>query len=577
MNDQRDVPRPPRDAVDPWGPGLRNGENNRALLETLAFAPQRLFSAETQAPGEQRRMFQRLDRTLEMDSHQWHLSPRLHSPCKLLAALHVLGLLALLIQMHLTFVDQPGCADVIFASGAAREAHVLEVKVHGLRSRLSEAEAAPDAHDDSGATLEGSESVDEETCAAAPDSPGFFSAWLEQWVGWEMALADRAAARLAAPPPLKTALEQLLDERGVVWLRRVEEALLAPFLWGDDHQLDPAPAGDAKDGTTADSGTENRESRRSEGENFPVSGSSTSSIAAAQAVSTAGREATSAVADVDPVYRFSSELAFLMLSREMRATHGILTTTVNVSSEHPCFGGGWTSKFFDLWLGYDTVIINSVFHQRTCGFLTNNQLRALHKVECGAVAHSDASSALERGAEEALKWLVALVSSLFVCGVSTLAVSFTLRETLARMLNLMFELQQPLHNQRSSRDSRRVFCQALESLVFVPIMIGITFFLFDMFEDHVLAALVMGTTWTCELFLLVNENAAPFPRFFFFSFIMFLLYFFVYPRGFTYLAFYTHASFMIFAAMHVTSRSSQPSRPNNGRRMRSLSLGTLGR
>jgi len=40
----------------------------------------------------------------------------------------------------------------------------------------------------------------------------------------------------------------------------------------------------------------------------------------------------------------------------------------------------------------------------------------------------------------------------------------------------------------------------LDSLVFVPIMLGVLFFLFEFFGDHVLAFLVLIIVWGCEVF-----------------------------------------------------------------------------
>ena len=109
-----------------------------------------------------------------------------------------------------------------------------------------------------------------------------------------------------------------------------------------------------------------------------------------------------------------------------------------------------------------------------------------------------------------------LFTSLFVICTTSMSVSFTLRETQSRMVSLqgracllrcadeassclpectlqvMFLVQiQQLHRLRQPT-SRLVCMHLLQSLVFVPIMIGILFFLFEFYDDQLLAFLVLA-------------------------------------------------------------------------------------
>jgi len=89
--------------------------------------------------------------------------------------------------------------------------------------------------------------------------------------------------------------------------------------------------------------------------------------------------------------------------------------------------------------------------------------------------------------------------------------------------------------------------------------------------------LVVTLAWICELFVLMHADAAQFPRFFFMGFVVFHFYFFSYPRGYTHLAFYTTAAFLLYTAVHVLScRATTPHRtPLHSRLLHHL--GTWGR
>jgi hypothetical protein len=80
----------------------------------------------------------------------------------------------------------------------------------------------------------------------------------------------------------------------------------------------------------------------------------------------------------------------------------------------------------------------------------------------------------------------------------------------------------------------------LDSLVFVPIMLGVLFFLFEFFGDHVLAFLVLVTVWGCEVFSAVACRTAHslqlFPRVFLMCLGLFHVYHLTWPLGFGYLA-----------------------------------------
>ncbi|PRQ20690.1 hypothetical protein RchiOBHm_Chr7g0230911 [Rosa chinensis] len=95
-----------------------------------------------------------------------------------------------------------------------------------------------------------------------------------------------------------------------------------------------------------------------------------------------------------------------------------------------------------------------------------------------------------------------LMMSLFVFFTTTMSVSFTLRETQTRMLKFTVQLQH--HARHQLPTFQLIFVHVIESLVFVPIMIGILFFLFEFYDDQLLAFMVLILVWLSELFTLVG-------------------------------------------------------------------------
>ncbi len=80
----------------------------------------------------------------------------------------------------------------------------------------------------------------------------------------------------------------------------------------------------------------------------------------------------------------------------------------------------------------------------------------------------------------------------------------------------------------------------LDSLVFVPIMLGVLFFLFEFFGDQVLAFAVLLTVWGCEIFSAVACRTALslriFPRAFLLTMALMHVYHMTWPFGFSYIA-----------------------------------------
>eukprot|EP00903_Cladosiphon_okamuranus_P006745 g6580.t1 len=259
----------------------------------------------------------------------------------------------------------------------------------------------------------------------------------------------------------------------------------------------------------------------------------------------------------DEVYLYSLEKGFLMLRPDLRRKHGIVTANVTISAHDPCLGGMVVQAMVKDFVGYDTVVMNwliSLYGGR--GFLYgvhNNELFNLNY----------AAEFIE-STEDMGKFLVfkigVLFTTLFLFFTTTTLVSFTLRETQERMLKFTFLLQH--HVRHRLPYAPLIFTHVVESLVFVPIMVGILFFLFEFFSDQLLAFMVLSVVWLCEVYSVVSVRTSVcirfFPQVFFLYFTLFHIYFFSFPFGFSYLALVTTVLFLQHSMLFCWNRYEVP-------------------
>jgi len=129
-------------------------------------------------------------------------------------------------------------------------------------------------------------------------------------------------------------------------------------------------------------------------------------------------------------------------------------------------------------------------------------------------------------------------STSFLFFVTTTLVSYTLRETQERMIRFTYQLQWHITHRRPYMPL--IFSHGVESLVFVPIMVGIHFFLVEFFSDQLLAFLILTMVWMGEVFSILSLRSRAsiryFPKLFCGYFYLFHIYFFSFPFGFAYLA-----------------------------------------
>ncbi|XP_031379263.1 membralin-like protein At1g60995 isoform X2 [Punica granatum] len=258
----------------------------------------------------------------------------------------------------------------------------------------------------------------------------------------------------------------------------------------------------------------------------------------------------------EPTYLYTMEKGYFLLPEAAKSRHNIRTINISISARHPCFGNRWQQLLINRFVGYDTILMNSLLNSPGQGYLYNYQTKEFYNL---SYVQEPPEGPAKFGDYFVTKCGV-LMMSLFVFFTTTMSVSFTLRETQTRMLKFTVQLQH--HARHRLPTFQLIFVHVIESLVFVPIMIGILFFLFEFYDDQLLAFMVLILVWLCELFTLISVRTPIsmkfFPRFFLLYFLVFHIYFFSYAYGFSYLALSTTAAFMQHLILYFWNRFEVP-------------------
>lgn len=209
----------------------------------------------------------------------------------------------------------------------------------------------------------------------------------------------------------------------------------------------------------------------------------------------------------DIVLSYSATKGFLFLPSSTCSEHNISTQYVVVSSSDAhCFGEPFLQSLVSEILGPDTVVLNwlvavnerqgFIHNPRTKGVMdlnAYNQVGPL-RLEEKSQTHTYRHPLLFKGG--------VILTSVFLFFITTTLVSFTLRETQDRMLQFTFQLQAYVRADRPL--AQLIGTHVIENLVFVPIMVGMMFFLIEFYGgDKFLAFMVLSIVWVCEVFSIV--------------------------------------------------------------------------
>ncbi|KAH0459229.1 hypothetical protein IEQ34_012043 [Dendrobium chrysotoxum] len=181
----------------------------------------------------------------------------------------------------------------------------------------------------------------------------------------------------------------------------------------------------------------------------------------------------------EPTYLYTVEKGYFLLPEGAKSQHNIQTVNVTISAQNPCFGNRWKQLLINSFVGYDTILMNSLLSSPGLGYLYNFQTREFFDLSHGY----EPSEGSARFGDYFVTKCGVLIMSLFVFFTTTMSVSFTLRETQSRMLKFTVQLQH--HARHQLPTFQLIFVHVIESLI----MIGILFFLFEFYDDQLLAFL----------------------------------------------------------------------------------------
>ncbi|CAI8591538.1 unnamed protein product [Vicia faba] len=132
----------------------------------------------------------------------------------------------------------------------------------------------------------------------------------------------------------------------------------------------------------------------------------------------------------EPTYLYTMEKGYFLLPESAKAQHNIRTVNVSISAWHSCFGNRWQQLLINRFVGYDTILINSLLSSPGQGYLYNYQSKEFFNLSFAL----EIPEVPDKFGDYLVTKCGVLMMSLFVFFTTTMSVSFTLRETQTRML-----------------------------------------------------------------------------------------------------------------------------------------------
>jgi hypothetical protein len=240
-------------------------------------------------------------------------------------------------------------------------------------------------------------------------------------------------------------------------------------------------------------------------------------------------ESCLAVENIHVLYSYSNVKGYLLLPAGVCAQHNVSVQYVMVSkTDVRCFGEPFLQHLIFRILAPDSVMLNWLLATyNATGFVYDPRTETMldlshhyshnhhnhnhhHFLEHSGDAENHTAVTASRYNFFASPWYQQLSSKLavvlktsFLFFITTTLVSFTLRETQERMLGFTQQLQAHVRSRRPVVNI--VTVHIAESLVFVPIMVGMIFFLIEFYRgDKFLAFMVLTIVWLCEVFSVIR-------------------------------------------------------------------------
>eukprot|EP00985_Skeletonema_marinoi_P009857 scaffold4635_cov195-Skeletonema_marinoi.AAC.7 len=259
---------------------------------------------------------------------------------------------------------------------------------------------------------------------------------------------------------------------------------------------------------------------------------------------------TTAITTFSPIiYSYSHSHGLLSLTPNLQHTHNVSTQFIIPSTtDENCFGEPFLKSIIFRLVGPDTVILNwilglqhhhlgdddvgterprFVYHWKAKKLIDLDIFDKDHYAFSSRSGGDDEAANTTFSSSKSINALVSklqmhpiyrllrfltfrlsvLLSSLFIFFLTTSLVSFTLQETQDRMLEFTLQLKDRVRNRLPL--AGLVVRHVLENLVFVPIMVGMIFFLIEYYGgDKFLAFSVLSMVWLCEVFSAISIRYA---------------------------------------------------------------------
>ncbi|KAK4536587.1 hypothetical protein CDCA_CDCA09G2612 [Cyanidium caldarium] len=269
-------------------------------------------------------------------------------------------------------------------------------------------------------------------------------------------------------------------------------------------------------------------------------------------------------------YQFATEKGLLLLSEDARRAHNVSMLRLTLPAHHLCFGSSpLLRSVMELFVGSETVALNAFAYLLRDEPMPDGRTRRPHPGADGYVLNVHSGDMYNIGrvfigelyartahfTDIVLLKLGVLLTSVYVMFTISALIAFALREVQARITKLAVEIQ---HARHRTPYAGALFSSSMHALVLVPIITGILFFLFEFFDNQLLAFCVLVLAWLAEVVVMLTWRsgipAYVLPRAFAAYMLAFHLYFFSFPLGFSWLALFTCAAFMQHTMFLVLSR-----------------------
>ena len=194
----------------------------------------------------------------------------------------------------------------------------------------------------------------------------------------------------------------------------------------------------------------------------------------------------------------------------------------------------WIISFHPTW---KNAVIGYVYNPRTQRFLKELQPPSPKQTNYDDDESTTSTTTTTVSTTKVMRWMyrlpkllskiLILFQTTFLFFFCTTLVSFTLRETQEKMLDFTRELSR--RTQLSLPVSNLITTHLIQNLVFVPIMVGMMFFLIEFYgNDKFLAFSISSIVWSVEAYSVVcvrsTQGMCYFPKFFFLLFVLFHIY-----------------------------------------------------